>query len=298
MNSPRSNPLRAVVTGSSSGIGRAIAVQLARDGSTGEHQVAGESIDDRQSLAAAPEDRLVVHYCANRDGALETARRVESYGVKTTVVQADLREAADRIRLLDQTFEFCGLPTTWVNNAGADVLTGQQSKLAFEQKLRLLMETDVIATISLTRAFVQRHQSQGTGARSNVPARIPSSITFIGWDQSALGMEGDAGQMFGPVKSAVTAFAASLAQDVAPAIRVNTVAPGWIKTAWGESTDEYWDRRAKGQSLMRCWGTPEDVAQAVSYVAAPENRFLTGQVIAINGGWDRRFPDPRSAAGK
>ena len=54
-------------------------------------------------------------------------------------------------------------------------------------------------------------------------------------------MEGDAGQMFGPVKAAVMAYANSLAQSVAPAIRVNTVAPGWIQTAWGESASEYWD---------------------------------------------------------
>ena len=100
-------------------------------------------------------------------------------------------------------------------------------------------------------------------------------------------MEGDAGQMFGPVKAAVMAFAVSLAQSVAPRIRVNTIAPGWIQTSWGKQASQAWQDRAKGQSLMHCWGTPEDVARSVVYVSDPENTFLTGQTINVNGGWNR-----------
>ena len=117
---------------------------------------------------------------------------------------------------------------------------------------------------------------------------FPPSIVFIGWDQAAVGMEGDAGQMFGPVKGAVMAFAACFAQSVAPEVRVNTIAPGWIQTSWGQSASEYWNHRAKSQSLMHRWGQPEDVAKGVVYVADPENTFLTGQTIDINGGWNRK----------
>lgn len=114
-------------------------------------------------------------------------------------------------------------------------------------------------------------------------------MVFIGWDQAMEGMEGDAGQMFGPVKSAVMAFANSLAQSIAPSVRVNTIAPGWIRTAWGEETSDYWNERAKGQSLMKRWGCADDIARAVIYVADPENTFLTAQTIPLNGGFDRRF---------
>jgi 3-oxoacyl-[acyl-carrier protein] reductase len=69
---------------------------------------------------------------------------------------------------------------------------------------------------------------------------------------------------------------------------VNTIAPGWIRTSWGESSSEYWSDRAKNQSLMHRWGKPEDVAKAVLYAADPDNTFLTGQTIDINGGWNRR----------
>jgi 3-oxoacyl-[acyl-carrier protein] reductase len=130
--------------------------------------------------------------------------------------------------------------------------------------------------------------AQATSA--NQPPVDPASIVFIGWDQALHGMEGDSGQMFAPVKAGVMAFAASLAQQVAPHVRVNTIAPGWIQTSWGASTSQYWQDRAKQQSLMDRWGTPEDVASAVVYVTNPKNSFLTGQTINVNGGWNRKPP--------
>jgi 3-oxoacyl-[acyl-carrier protein] reductase len=129
-------------------------------------------------------------------------------------------------------------------------------------------------------------------ATSNDPPKSdPAAVVFIGWDQAPHGMEGDAGQMFAPVKAGVMAFAASLAQHVAPHVRVNTIAPGWIQTAWGASTRGYWQDRAKQQSLMHRWGTPEDVARAVVYVTDPKNSFLNGQTINVNGGWNRKHSE-------
>mgnify|MGYP001814847674 FL=1 len=105
-------------------------------------------------------------------------------------------------------------------------------------------------------------------------------------------MDGEAGQMFGPVKAAVMSYARSLAQSVAPLIRVNTVAPGWIRTAWGEDVSDYWNERAKAESLMNRWGHPDDVAKAVVYLADPNNTFVTGETINVNGGWDRTLREP------
>ena len=105
-------------------------------------------------------------------------------------------------------------------------------------------------------------------------------------------MEGDAGQMFGPIKAAVISFSQSLAQDLAPHVRVNCVTPGWIKTEWGKTTDDYWDRRARTSSLMNRWGTPEDVAAGVVFLISDQAGFVTGQVLDINGGWNRRFDRP------
>ncbi|MEM9828438.1 MAG: SDR family oxidoreductase, partial [Planctomycetota bacterium] len=193
----------------------------------------------------------------------------------------DLADPKQQPALVARAFEKLDRIDAWIHLAGIDVLTGDAAKWDFETKLRKLFEIDVLAAIHVCRrvANVWRGKHQ-----TPVP-----SITLVGWDQATRGMEGDAGQMFGPVKAAVTAFGLSLAQDVAPEVRVNVVSPGWIRTSWGESTDEYWDRRAREQALMGRWGTPEDVARAVAFAADPLNSFCTGQVIEVNGGFSRRF---------
>lgn len=248
----------AVVTGASSGIGRSVAI----------------------ALASAGVKHLVVHYRSNRDGAEQTATKVRAVGCEATTIAGDLANPSDRQRLVSQSFQVLGTIQTWVNNAGADVLTGDAADLDFDAKLEHLLSVDVVGTIVLSRLVADKLQLQSDA--------LPPSMVFVGWDQALYGMEGDAGQMFGPVKAAVMAFAKSLAQSVSPQIRVNTIAPGWIQTAWGQATSEYWDQRAKRQSLMNRWGKPEDIAKAVLYAADPGNTFLTGQTIQLNGGWNRK----------
>lgn len=250
-----------MVTGASSGIGRAVAVSLARAGC----------------------GRVGIHYRSNRAGAEKTAAEVASFGVKTSLFAADLATSEHRSALVAEVYQSMGELDSWIQIAGGDVLTGAAGKWSFEAKLEYLWQVDVAASIAIGREVSERMRSSSTGS-----AR-PRSLVFIGWDQAPLGMEGDAGQMFGPIKAAVMAFANSLAQAVAPEVRVNTVAPGWIQTAWGAATDAYWDSRARGQALMDRWGTPEDVAAAVLYAANPDHSFLTGQTLDVNGGWNRRF---------
>jgi 3-oxoacyl-[acyl-carrier protein] reductase len=253
----------AVVTGASSGIGRAVAV----------------------SLATAGVERLVVHYCSNNAGAGETADALREVGCEPILIAADLSLPEGRQTLVSKAFDTLGRVQTWVNNAGADVLTGGAASMDFEGKLQHLLDVDVIGTILLSRTVADRLVDQF----EMKPDAFPASMVFIGWDQAPEGMEGDAGQMFGPVKAAVMAFANSLAQATGPRVRVNTIAPGWIRTSWGESTSDYWNERAEGQSLMGRWGGVDDIARAVLYAADPENTFLTAQTIQLNGGFNRRF---------
>ncbi|TWU07931.1 SDR family NAD(P)-dependent oxidoreductase [Stieleria varia] len=256
---------RVVVTGASSGIGQAIAVRTANSGASS----------------------VLVHYRKNREGAEQTAEMLRQQGTEVFLTSADLSDPDQAEQLVDAAWNQLGHVTTWVNNAGADVLTSKSAELDFQSKLRLLLEVDLVNTIGLSRLVADRMLKQ-TAAVSG--SNVPPSMTFIGWDQAPAGMEGDAGQMFGPVKAAVMAYANSLAQTLSPHVRVNTVAPGWIQTAWGQSTSEYWNQRARSQSLMARWGTPQDVARAVCFLAAPGNTFCTGQTLNVNGGWNRR-PD-------
>ncbi|TWU43092.1 3-oxoacyl-[acyl-carrier-protein] reductase FabG [Novipirellula aureliae] len=249
----------AVVTGASSGIGRAIAVALCRSGVS----------------------RIVIHYCRNQRGANETADQCRRHGAEPILAACDLADPHSVDRFANQCFSQLADISTWINNAGADVLTTEMAGKSFAEKLALLTSVDLLGTIRLARIAAEQMMAN--------PSDLPPSMCFLGWDQSCGGMEGDAGQMFAPVKAAITAFAKSLAQSCGPRLRVNTIAPGWIRTAWGESADEYWDARAKSQSLMRRWGTPDDVARGVLFATNPHNTFFTGQLVQVNGGWNRRF---------
>ena len=100
-------------------------------------------------------------------------------------------------------------------------------------------------------------------------------------------MEGDSGELFAAAKGAVMAFTRSLARSLGPEVRANCVAPGWIKTAWGEQASDGWQRRAVRESMLRRWGTPEDVAGVIRWLASPAGEFVTGQVIPVNGGFRR-----------
>jgi 3-oxoacyl-[acyl-carrier protein] reductase len=125
-------------------------------------------------------------------------------------------------------------------------------------------------------------------------ARGWGTIINIGWDQAEHGMAGDSGELFAAVKGAVMAFTKSLAQSLAPQVRVNCVAPGWIRTEWGDGASEYWQQRAVDESLSARWGTPNDVARAVAWLASPAADFITGHVLPVNGGFRRSPPSSKA----
>ncbi len=249
----------AVVTGSSSGIGRAIALELARAGAD-----------------------LVIHARSNRAGAEATARKVESLGQRSCIVMADLQDPSHQDRLVAEAWQWQDGVDIWINNAGVDVLTGTNATLSFEQKLARLWAVDVVATMRLSRGIGEKMcERKGENGES--------VILNVGWDQAEHGMAGDSGEMFGAIKGAVIAFSKSLAKSLAPYVRVNCVAPGWINTSWGENASEYWQARATGESLLRRWGTPSDIAKTAAFLASDQSSFINGQVVNVNGGF--RFMD-------
>jgi len=188
------------------------------------------------------------------------------------VVLCDLGDMSEHEPLVSRAWDWRRIDV-WVNNAGADVLTGEAAGWSFEQKLAELLRVDVTATLRLARLAGARMKLQGGGV-----------ILNVGWDQAEHGMAGDSGELFAASKGAIMNFTRSLAKSLAPQVRVNCLAPGWIRTAWAERASDTWQRRAVSESLLARWGTPDDVARVAHFLASPAASFVTGQIVPINGG--------------
>ena len=251
----------AVVTGSSRGIGAAVARELASAGAD-----------------------VFVCGATSVDACRSVADSVEIAGRRAETFLGDLRQPETQDELIQRAFAWQGRVDVWVNNAGVDLLTGAGAAWDFDTKLAALWQVDVAATIRLSRLV---------GAK--MAAADGGQIVNVVWDQADSGMEGDSGQLFAAAKAAVMAFSKSLAASLAPAVRVHCVAPGWIQTAWGRDAPELWQRRAVRESQLARWGQPEDVARAVRFLVSPAAGFLTGQVLAVNGGFRFAAPDDREA---
>ena len=239
-----------VVTGASSGIGQAIAVACAEAGAD-----------------------LVVTYQNNRAGVEETVGRIEAAGRAALPVQVDVSVEKDVERLASTARERFGRADVWINNAGADILTGRGARLSALEKLDLLLAVDVRGTVLASWAAVRLLRAGAGGV-----------ILNTSWDHVTQGMKGENPILYSAAKGAIASFSRSLAREVAPAIRVNILAPGFIETAFGEEADPAWRDEVVARTPLGRWGVPEDVAQAAVFLASDKARFLTGQTLAVNGG--------------
>jgi 3-oxoacyl-[acyl-carrier protein] reductase len=238
--------LRTVVTGASSGIGRAIAVAFAAAGA-----------------------RVGIGFWRSSEAAQALANEL---GSDHPLLRADLRTLEGCTSIVQEAFGALRNVDVWVNNAGADVLTGDPGRWPAERKLQALLELDLKATIRCSRLVAAR-------------MRPGSSILNLGWDRATVdGMAGDDAELFAAVKAGVLGFSKSLARSAAPDVRVNVLCPGWIETAYAAGADRAFYADVAANTPLKRWGQPEDVAAAAVWLASPAAGFVTGQAINVNGG--------------
>ena len=240
-----------LVTGASSGIGRAIAIAAARAGAA-----------------------VALTYRENEDGARAVEHELAASGRRAVVFRLDLTDVHSIRAVGRAAHDAFGRIDAWINNAGADILTGPAESFSTLDKLDLLLRVDLRGTMVASWEAAEMLGAQPDGG----------VIINMSWDHVLTGMPGINPQLFAAVKGGVLSFSKALARTVAPRVRVNILAPGWIETSFASGVDAKAHRAIAESTPMKRWGTPEDVAGAAVYLASPAASFLTGVTLQVGGG--------------
>jgi 3-oxoacyl-[acyl-carrier protein] reductase len=236
----------AIVTGGSRGIGRAIAMALAREGAT------------------------TIVCSRNLDSNKETAESIRSEGGSACAYQVDVTDADSVSTLVNDVLKEFGRIDILVNNAG---VTADNLLLRLkEEDWNKVIDTNLKGTFNCAKAVARTMVKQHSGKIINIT--------------SVVGMVGNPGQAnYCAAKAGVIGFTKSIARELASRnITVNCVAPGYIKTAMTEAfADKLKDEMLRLIPLGRL-GEPEDVAEVVKFLASPAADYITGEVIRADGG--------------
>ena len=237
----------AIVTGGSSGIGRAVCVKLASEGAN-----------------------IVIGFGHDSEGARETELRCRAYGVNAISVQADMADEGACDRLFLEALDMNERVDILVNNAGItkDNLMLRMSAEDFDKVIR----------VNMYGAFYCMKRASKIMLRQRYGRIINIS--------SVSGLYGNAGQVnYAAAKAGLIGMTKSLAKELARKnVTVNAVAPGMIETRMTEALPE--EVKAEMKKSIPCGrpGKPEEAAFAVSMLADPEASYITGQVLSVDGG--------------
>ena len=237
----------ALVTGGSRGLGRAVCLELAKGGAS-----------------------VVLCYAGNEAAAQETVREIEALGAKALAIRCDVSDAAQVDALVKAAVETFGRIDILVNNAGItrDNLLMRMSEADFDA----VISTNLKGTFLCMKAVSRLMLKQRYGRIVNL--------------SSVVGLRGNAGQVnYAASKAGVVGMTKSLAKELASrGVTVNAVAPGFIETDMTAALPEAARTAAQGSIPMNRLGGPEDVAKAAAFLAGDGAAYITGQVLAVDGG--------------
>lgn len=237
-----------LVTGASRGIGRAAALLFAKEGW-----------------------RVAIGYYKSESDALSLLNEIASFGGQAVLCRGDLKDRAQAFQVVEQAENVLGHLDALINNAGSaqyGLLTDLTEK-DWRQVCGANLDSAVYCTQAAARGMIKRH----AGAVVNV-----SSM----WGQVGASCEA----AYSAAKAGIIGLTKALAQELGPSgIRVNCVAPGVIQTDMLSAISEETAEALRQDTPLGEIGKPEDVAQAILFLASARARFITGQILGVNGGF-------------
>ena len=237
----------AIVTGGTRGIGRAIVMELAKEGAD-----------------------VLFTYVHSDDLAESLEKEVASMGFKATAYKLDVRDFEKCDEFKESILDKFGSADILVNNAG--IIRDKAVMMMTKEEWFEVIDTNLNGTFNMSKAFIVTFMKQKRGNVIN----ITSLSGIIGLPRQA---------NYAASKGGIIAFTKSLAKEVASFnVRVNAVAPGFIETDMLKDLDEKYVSQAKTQIPLGRFGKAEEVAYVVSFLASDAANYLTGQVISIDGG--------------
>lgn len=239
----------ALVTGAGTGIGRAAALALADAGAF-----------------------VGVHYCTSADGARETLAEIERRGGRGWLQRADLTQEAEAQALVDAVTQAAGRLDILFNNAGSLIRRSTIAECPLELWKQAL-DVNVTSAFLTTRAAIPHLRASGRGSIIN---NLSLSVQTGG--------SGGAGP-YAAAKGALLVFTRTLAKELAPQVRANSLMPGVVETPHHEvfTTAEKMEDYRRQTPLGRN-ATAEEIAQAVVFLAGDGSSFMTGALLDLNGG--------------
>jgi glucose 1-dehydrogenase len=252
---PRLASHTAIVTGSSSGIGQAIAIRLAKEGAN-----------------------VVVDYIGHSDGAKETLHRIEEAGASGIIVQADISKLDDTQKLINQAWDRFGCADILINNAGLERKADfwDVSPEDFDK----VLSVNLRGPYFLAQAFVRcLRDAKKPGKIVNISS-VHEDMAFPGFSTYCIS------------KGGMRMMTRNLSVELAPlGITINNVAPGAIATPINQAL---MNDKPKLEALLtkipiHRMGTPEEVAGLVAFLASQEADYITGSTLTIDGGLTREY---------
>ena len=237
----------AVVTGGSRGIGRAVCLELAKGGAN-----------------------VVLCYAGNEAAANDTVAACEALGARALAVRCNVAEAGEVKALMDAAVQAFGRIDILVNNAG--ITRDGLLMMMKDEDFDAVINANLKGTFLCMKAVSRLMMRQRYGRIVNL--------------SSVVGLRGNAGQVnYAASKAGVVGMTKSLAKELASrGVTVNAVAPGFIETDMTAAMTDAAKAATLASIHMQKLGAPEDVARAVAFLASDEAAYITGQVLAVDGG--------------